>query len=164
MKRALPDIPGVLSSEEVDATIDFIARLQVADGNIPWEPGGHTDPWNLVESVMALDVGGRIDEARAAYQWLANKQLDDGGWHAYYVGDQVKDPTRDTNITAYIANGIWHHFVTTNDLGYMREQWPMVERAIDYVLSQQRETGEINWRQDDPDYGALLTGSSNIQS
>lgn len=164
MRHALPDIPGVLSSEEVDQTIDFVAGLQTADGNIPWVPGGHTDPWNLVESIMALDVGGRIDEARLAYQWLANKQLDDGGWHAYYIADAIKDPTRDTNISAYIANGIWHHFVTTNDLGYMRAQWPMVERAIDYVLSQQRETGEINWRSDDPDDGALLTGSSSIHS
>ena len=28
-------------------------------------PGGHTDPWNLVEAAMALDLGGRHDEARA---------------------------------------------------------------------------------------------------
>jgi hypothetical protein len=38
----------------------------------------------------------------------------------------------------------------------------MVEAAIDYALDYQRETGEIAWRGDDPDDGALLTGSSSI--
>ena len=38
----------------------------------------------------------------------------------------------------------------------------MVEAAIDYALDFQRETGEIAWRGDDPDDGALLTGSSSI--
>ena len=40
----------------------------------------------------------------------------------------------------------------------------MVEGAIDYALDFQRETGEIAWRGDDPDDGALLTGSSSIHS
>ncbi len=40
--------------------------------------------------------------------------------------------------------------------------WPTVEAAIDFALDFQRETGEIAWRGDDPDDGALLTGSSSI--
>ena len=42
------------------------------------------------------------------------------------------------------------------------QQWPTVEAAIDFALDFQRETGEIAWRGDDPDDGALLTGSSSI--
>jgi hypothetical protein len=40
----------------------------------------------------------------------------------------------------------------------------VVERAIDYTLDYQSETGEIAWRGDDPDDGALLTGSSSLHA
>ena len=92
----------------------------------------------------------------------AGKQRADGSWHAYYLGDEVEDPTLDTNVTCYVATGAWHHYLTTGDTAYLRELWPMVEAAIDYALDFQRETGEIAWRGDDPDDGALLTGSSSI--
>ena len=91
-----------------------------------------------------------------------SKQRADGGWHAYYLGDDVEDPTLDTNVTCYVATGAWHHHLVTGDTAYLREQWPTVEAAIDFALDFQRETGEIAWRGDDPDDGALLTGSSSI--
>jgi hypothetical protein len=158
----LPTVEGIITAPQLQATVDAIASIQVADGNIPWTPGGHTDPWNLVEAAMALDLGGRHEEARAAYRWLAGKQRADGGWHAYYLGDDVEDPTLDTNVTCYVATGAWHHHLVTGDTHYLREQWPTVEAAIDFALDFQRETGEIAWRGDDPDDGALLTGSSSI--
>ena len=61
-------------------------------------PGGHTDPWNLVEAAMALDVGGRFAEAERAYDWLRAMQHPSGSWHAYYEGDAVKEHTLDTNV------------------------------------------------------------------
>lgn len=160
----LPEVPGVLSATEVGATIDAIARIQLPTGNIPWTPGGHTDPWNLVEAAMALDIGGFHDEARAAYDWIASKQLHDGGWYAYYLGDDVEDATRDTNVSCYIANGVWHHYLTTGDTAFLRDFWPVVERAVDFVLDQQTDSGEIAWRADDPADGALLTGSSSAHA
>ena len=112
---------------------------------------------------MALDLGGRLRARRApAYDWLAGKQRADGAWHAYYLGDEVEDPTLDTNVTCYVATGAWHHHLVTGDTAYLRRQWPTVEAAIDFALDFQRETGEIAWRGDDPDDGALLTGSSSI--
>jgi hypothetical protein len=160
--NALPDVPGIVTAAQLGATVDAIAAVQLADGNIPWTPGGHTDPWNLVEAAMALDIGGRHDEARAAYGWLADRQRADGSWHAYYLGDDVEDATLDTNVTCYVATGAWHHYLSTDDRPYLRQQWPIVEAAIDYALEFQRETGEIAWRGDEPDDGALLTGSSSI--
>ena len=71
---------------QLAATVDAIAAVQQPDGNIPWTPGDHTDPWNLVEAAMALDVGGRHAEAERAYEWLRSMQRPDGAWHAYYVG------------------------------------------------------------------------------
>jgi len=144
------------------ATVDGIARVQHLDGSIPWVAGGKADPWNMVEAAMALDVGGRHDDAARAYLWLASHQLPDGGWYSYYLGDEVIDRTRDTNITAYVAVGAWHHYLSTDDAAFLRAQWPVVERAIDHVLAHQSASGEIAWRSDDPADGALLTGSSSI--
>ncbi len=149
-------------AERLSATVDGIAAVQHADGCIPWTPGGKTDPWNLVEAAMALDVGGRHDDAARAYTWLARHQLDDGGWFSYYVGDEVTDRTRDTNITAYVAVGAWHHYLATDDAEFLRGQWPVVERAIDFVLDRQEPDGRIAWRADNRADGALLTGSSSI--
>jgi hypothetical protein len=161
-KHELPAVEGVITAAGVAATIDAIAAIQEPDGNIPWTPGNHTDPWNLVEAAMALDVGGRHHEATRAYEWLRSMQRDDGSWHAYYVGTGVKDPTLDTNVTSYVANGVWHHYLSTGDTGFLEEFFGVVERAIDSVLDHQTGTGEIAWRADDPADGALLTGSSSI--
>jgi hypothetical protein len=161
-EHSLPDVDGVVSATELLQTVDAIASVQLPDGNIPWFPGGHTDPWNMVEAAMALDLGGLHEESRAAYHWLAGSQRADGGWHAYYLGDDIEDPTLDTNVTCYVATGAWHHHLVTGDTAYLRQLWPTVEAAIDFALDFQRETGEIAWRGDDPDDGALLTGSSSI--
>ena len=79
----LPEVPGVLTRAEVMQTIDAIASVQQPDGNIPWAVGGHTDPWNLVEAAMALDVGHRFAEAERAYEWLVERQRFDGSLQAY---------------------------------------------------------------------------------
>jgi len=151
-----------LTPAQVQATVDAIAGVQAADGHIPWIPGGKADPWNMVEAAMALDVGGRHDDARRVYDWLRDNQLPHGGWHAYYTNGAVTDPTFDTNVSAYVATGAWHHYLITDDSGFLRELWPVVEAVIDHVLEFQSPTGEIAWRADDPTDGALLTGSSSI--
>lgn len=155
-------VAGIFDADALRQTADAIASVQTADGNIPWIPGGKTDPWNLVEAAMALDVGGRHDDAVRAYEWLRGMQRPDGGWHAYYVGTKVSDPTLDTNVACYLATGVWHHYLTTGDTGFLRSFWSTVERTIDYALRYQTKTGEIAWRADDPADGALLTGSSSI--
>ena len=105
---------------ELAATVDAIASIQLADGNIPWTPGGHTDPWNLVEAAMALDLGGRHDEARARVRLAAPAcSAPTAAWHAYYLGDDVEDPTLDTNVTCYVATGAWHHHLVTGDTAYL---------------------------------------------
>jgi hypothetical protein len=157
-----PSVPGVITADEVLATVDAIARIQLPDGNIPWSPQDHTDPWNLVEAAMALDVGGRVDQSTRAYEWLRSMQHESGSWNAYYVGNEVKDPTLDTNVTSYIANGVWHHYLTTGDTNFLEDFWPTVETAIDFALTHQVPSGEISWRGDQPNPGALLTGSSSI--
>ena len=164
---AIPDLPGVLSADEVRRTGEHLASLQLPSGMIPWFPGGHCDPWNHVETAMALDVAGLHEEAERAYEWLADVQRTDGSWHNYYASDgTIEDPKLDTNVCAYVATGVWHHWRCTWDRGFIDNLWPTVERALDWVLSLRRPDGTVLWAVEPDerpwDY-ALLTGSSSIQ-
>lgn len=168
----IPHIPGVLSADEVVASGEHLARLQTDSGMIPWWPEGHCDAWNHVESAMALDVAGFHKEAEHAYEWLADVQRPDGSWHNYYLPDgrrdrAVEDGKIDTNVVAYIATGVWHHWRCTKDRSFVDNLWPVVEKALEFVLSLRRDDGLILWAVEADgtrtwDY-ALLTGSSSIQ-
>ncbi|MDQ1455585.1 MAG: hypothetical protein QOH28_1205, partial [Actinomycetota bacterium] len=163
----LPEVDGILTRAQIEQTIDAIASVQLGDGNIPWAPGHHTDPWNLVEATMALDVGARFAEAERAFEWLTRTQHDSGSWYAYYSGNDVKEHTLDTNVSCYVANGVWHHYLCTLDPGFLEAMFPVVERAIDFALDNQHPSGEIEWDADPARVdgkGALLTGSSSIYS
>ena len=150
----------------VERTTDYIARTQQPGGGIPWFEGGIIDPWDHVESAMGLTVGGRLDAAEAAYQWLATHQHEEGYWLAAYDGDEVADGTRaETNFVAYAATGIWHHYMATGNEAFLRDLWPVISRALDFVLELQAETGEIYWALDTRtgiNKDALLTGCSSI--
>jgi len=161
----LSGVPGLLSAEELALTARHIVALQTPSGQIPWFETGHCDPWNHVEAAMALTVTGHTDEARAAYRWLAANQLGDGSWFNYYASNRVKDARLDTNVCAYLATGLYHYVLATNDVDFARELWPTVERAIEWVLRWQLEDGTVRWSLDSlgrPESYALLTGSSSI--
>ena len=148
-----------------ERTVAAIAAVQHDDGCIPWFPGGHADPWDLNEAAMALDAGGRHDAARAAYSWLARLQRPDGAWAAAYRGGSAIDPTLDANFCAYVAVGIWHHYLFTGERDWLQRMWCVVERAIDFAIELQDVTGAVFWARD-AHYrawpGALLTSSSCI--
>ena len=162
-----PELVGVLNADELQATGEHLASLQLDSGMIPWFPGGHCDPWNHVETAMALDVAGFHDEAERAYEWLAATQRPDGSWHAYYRSDGTVEETKlDTNVCAYVATGVCHHLKSTWDRGFADNLWPTVERALDFVLSLRRPDGLPLWaiEPDGRPWGyALLTGTASIQ-
>ena len=156
---------AALGTAEIDATAATIEARQLANGMIPWFDGGHADPWNHVEAAMALAAAGRLDSAEQAYEWLRATQLPGGAWHNYYRSDgSTEDGRLDTNVCAYVAVGIWHHYLATGDAGVVESFWPVVSRAIDFVLSWQCAGGELTWSIDadgTPGRYALLTGSSS---
>jgi len=162
----LPDIEGVLSAEDIVETAEWITSLQLDTGMIPWFPGGHCDPWNHVETTMALDVAGFHAAAERGYEWLVDIQRDDGSWWNYYLPDgSVEEAKLDTNVCAYIATGVWHHWLCTWDRAFVDHLWPTVQRALDWVLSMRREDGTVLWActaDDRPWNYSLLTGSSSI--
>ncbi len=160
-----PESSNLITATDLAATAETIAAEQLPNGMILWFDGGHADPWNHTEAAMALSVAGLTKQAEAGYQWLADAQDSEGWWHHYYVADGIKDHKIDTNVCAYIAAGVWHHWLITQDRGFLETMWPVVQRAIDFVLTMQKPTGEIIWaRHADgtPWTYALLTGSSSI--
>ena len=165
MASQAPQVAGIVSGQDMDATAESIAALQISSGMIEWFPGGHTDPWNHVEAAMALSCTGRFGEAEAAYQWLADIQATNGSWHNYYVADGVEDDKIDTNTVAYIATGIWHHWLASGNRQFVDRFYNTVAQAIEFVLSLQTNRGEVIWaRRPDatPWSYALVTGSSSI--
>ena len=162
----IPHIDDVITSDEVHASAVAIAALQLDSGMIPWFLDGHCDPWNHVETAMALDVAGMHTEAERAYEWLVDMQRPDGSWWNYYLPDgSVEEAKLDTNVCAYIATGAWHHWLCTWDRAFVDHLWPTVDRAMAWVLGMRKPDGTVLWaRTDDAipwDY-ALLTGSSSI--
>ena len=148
-------------------TVEFLLASQRSDGEIPWFDGGHTDPWDHTEAAMGLSIAGELGAAERAYGWLAEQQLDDGSWWASYRGGHP-DPAidrRETNYIAYVATGVWHHFLVTGDQDFLARFFPVVTRAIDFVLRYQGPDGEIDWAVDQNDRAlgdALVTGCSSI--
>lgn len=157
----------VLTQSQLMQTAESIANLQHKSGMIPWFKGGHCDPWNHVETAMALDVMGMNENARRAYKWLQLKQRNDGAWSNYYNFDEsVKDFKLDSNVCAYVGTGLWHHWLCNHDIDELREFWPMLEKAIGWVLQMRLDNGTVLWAREENarpwDY-ALLTGCSSVR-
>jgi hypothetical protein len=160
---SLRDLPGLLTAEQLAQTVDSIAAAQQPSGALPWADG-HTDPWDHVECAMGLTLGGRRDQAVAAYDWLRRTQAGDGAWATSYDGEEVLDPSVDTNQCAYVAVGVWQWWTVTRDLDLVRQMWPHVRAALDFVLGFQAPEGHLYWSrnpQGDTDTDALLTGSAS---
>ncbi len=160
-----PAVPRLLTSADAALTADTIAACQLPNGMILRFEGGVADPWNHVEAAMALVVAARRAEADAAYEWLTRTQRADGSWYQYYTADGVDQDKLDANVIAYVATGVWHHWLRFGDSGFLSEMWPVTQRALDFVLDLQTSRGEILWaRHADgtPWPFALLTGSSSI--
>ena len=67
---------------------------------------------------MALSIAGELACGRARlFRWLSDTQLVDGSWWACYRGGQPDRSVerRETNYVAYIATGVWHHFLIAQD-------------------------------------------------
>lgn len=147
-------------------TADFILNSQLPSGEIPWFKGSYSDPWDHIEAAMGLSIAGEYTASERAYRWLATIQLTDGSWWAAYKNGEIHNKERrESNFVAYIATGVWHHYLITSDRAFLETMWPCVHAAITFVLSLQTDHGDIHWAVDThgtPLEDALLTGCSSI--
>ena len=163
-------LPGVLSTEQLYRSTDYLVRAQEPDGAIPWFPGGHADVWDHVECAMALTVTGltvpeHAEAARRAYRWLSKSRQPGGGWPAKFRQGTPVTSLREANHAAYPAVGVFHHLLTTGDTVFAEELWPTVESGLEFVLTLRGDHGEILWARGEdgtPGDHALLTVCSSV--
>ncbi len=165
----VPYVEGVLTASQVAQSAASIRSMQEVDGAIPWTVGAHVDVWNHVEAAMGLLVGGEVEAAEAAYEWCRREQRHDGSWAMKIVAGRVEDASGETNMSAYLAVGVWHHWMLRRDLAFVERMWPVVRRGLDFVVGMQLPFGGIAWSQEWDEVGparinadALVAGSSSI--
>ncbi|WP_077404365.1 prenyltransferase/squalene oxidase repeat-containing protein [Microbulbifer agarilyticus] len=156
----------LLPNNFVRASADYILSQQLPNGCIPWFEGHYADPWDHVEAAMGLSIAGEFAAAERAYAWLASQQLEDGSWWAAYRDNKVDNgERRESNFVAYVATGIWHHYLISGDRAFLAGHWGMAEAALEFVLKLQSFHGEIQWAVDGdgaPMEDALITGCASI--
>jgi GH15 family glucan-1,4-alpha-glucosidase len=160
----VPEVPGILTADQLVATGRAIAATQQPDGSIGW-PSGRVDAWNHVECAMALSVAGLHAEARRAYAWLASAQQPDGSWPVQPAADQAEEWTAESNHAAYGAVGVWHELLVTGDRDFAAQMWPVVRAGVEFAIGLQTTRGEIIWRRGEdsaPGDFALLTGNASM--
>ena len=153
------------SFEFYKSSVDYILDVQDNDGSIPWEIGKKLDPWDHIEAAMGLAIAGKKDQTERAYKWLRDNQLTDGSWYSEYIKSEPTAKRRETNFSAYIATGLWHHYLIFQDEQFLNEMLPALTNAIDFVISMQTEKGDIYWAAEDGKEildDSLITGSSSI--
>ena len=168
--------PSLSELSELSPASDHILDIQTADGAIPWFESGPWDPWNHVESAMALCVMGEWEAAAKAYDHLVDQQREDGAWLGEYgnalpmvdrdfISREKAPAVLDSNFCAYPATGVAHYLKVTGDQARVATWWPMVEKALDFVLTLQRADGTFSWAQEavgGVDDDALLAGNASI--
>jgi hypothetical protein len=161
--------PEALTREQVTRSGVAIESMQEPDGAIPWTTGQHTDVWNHVEAAMALLVADRGEGVERAWEWVRRTQREDGSWAMKYAAGQVENAGGETNMAAYVAVGLWHHWLVRQELPFVTSMWPTVRHALDFVCGLQLPFGGIAWAQAWTESGpagvvpeALLAGSASI--
>ena len=144
---------------------EYIISCQEKNGAIAWEPRSKIDPWDHVESAMGLDILGFKDNSKKAYEWLIDSQETDGSWFSEYKDGEVINFRKETNFTAYIATGAWHHYLNFENKKFLENLWPTLKKAMNFVLDGQTNEGDILWAKDNTNKwmdDSLLTGCSSI--
>ena len=143
---------------DIRGCADWIEQLQRPDGAIPWVEAGIWDAWNHGESAMALAIAGRREATLKALDVFNQRQEADGG----FTGDLgasvplddanrrlvpgTPETARDTNFTGYVAVTVLRSLLALKALDQLPRYWPMLSRAMDFVLAHQGEHGDIVWR------------------
>ena len=144
---------------------EYIAKCQNRLGAIAWEPNGKVDPWDHVESIMALNLLDFKEEALKGFDWLISSQEQDGSWYSEYQGEKITNLNKETNFCAYISSGALHHFLNYRERSFLEKIWPTLKKSIEFVISGQTDEGDILWAKDDNEEwmdDSLLTGCASI--
>jgi len=145
-------------------SLDYISEVQSLDGYICWEKNKKLDPWDHIEAAMGLSIGGKEGSAKKAYIWLKDNQEADGSWFSEYFQGTPSSTRKESNFSAYIATGLWHYYLVTQDKEFLELMFPTLKKAIDFVISLQTSFGDFYWGMEEGSLldDSLITGCSSI--
>ncbi|MEZ5260984.1 MAG: hypothetical protein R2755_04240 [Acidimicrobiales bacterium] len=89
---------------------------------------------NHTEAAMALAVGGRIDEAVRAFDWLAGRQRARRRLAPLLRGRRGGGGQVRRQLLRLPATGLWCPYTLTGDRRLLDRFWPMIDRALEFVL------------------------------
>lgn len=177
MTKLTPRTVDASSRSAFEGPLQRILTLQESDGSIPWYEDGPWDSWNHTESLMALSALGERQAAQHALQHLIDRQESSGAWLCDYgnavpMRDRLRmsreqaPQARDTNFAAYCAAGVLHYAVCFDAIEEARSYWPMIERAMDFVIRLQSPEGDISWSEEASTQSdvndAMVAGNASI--
>lgn len=107
-------------------------------------------PWCWPRSFVVkplLDLGetGRV---RRFLDFWKNCQQDDGSWlHCYDIRDGSANPesAKETDNVAYMLCHIFDFYNTTKDIDWLKDNWLMVKRAVEYLMSLYNNDYKLIW-------------------
>ena len=145
-------------------SLDYILKVQMADGSISWEKDKKLDPWDHIEAAMGLVIGGKEAEARSAFIWLKENQEEDGSWFAEYLKGIPSSERKESNFTAYVATGLWHNYLITKNKSLLEEMFSTLDLAMKFVISLQTSYGDMRWAKENNQIldDSLITGCCSI--
>ena len=129
-----------LTKLEIEESARWIEALQLESGLVPWHAGGHIDPWNHIESVIAMAIGGRSSAALRGLDGLMKLQNRDGSFCHFYLYDGVKEADRDPNVICYFGVGALA-LTSIYGIDFVAPYTKMLIDAVNYVVSVQRRDG-----------------------
>ncbi len=131
----------------------------IASLSIPWgfargdeDLGGYHLVWprDLVETAGALVAAGAFGDARRVLRWLEATQEADGHWpqncwldgEPYWTGVQMDECA----FPVLLVDLLWREGgLTATEL---RRYWPMVKKAVGFVMQNGPVTGQDRWEED----------------
>ena len=147
-------LPGVLTAEQAAATVARHPRGAARGRGHPVVPRATTSTRGTTPRPRwRWTRPGEHEAAERAYAWLAappeRGRLLVRRRTPTATADDVTDRGRETNFCAYIAVGVWHHYLATGDDTFLDRMWPTVYAAVEFVLRLQQPGGQIGWKRED---------------
>lgn len=165
-RAELPRVDASNARQLLAPSLTQILQCQSADGAIYWfADAARLDVWNMLEAAMGLASAGEIESAQRALDWLAQHQTPEGGWYESYALGEVLSRRQQTHHAAYVASAYLYLLHAGAPEDWVYQGLAVVEKALDFVVAQQRTGGDIAWvvyEQGDASEYALVTACASV--
>ncbi|SFJ14772.1 glycoside hydrolase family 15 protein [Thermoflavimicrobium dichotomicum] len=100
--------------------------------------GGYAYCWGRDAAYIttAFDCAGLHQLSRDFYRWTIKAQDPDGSWQQRHYHDGRLAPSWGLQIDegASILWGMYQHYLATQDLAFLKEVWPTVQKGVTFLL------------------------------